>query len=148
MTVDISGFGLVVNLLASNTLPVGATITQFSDDSDPLDFASIKIADTALGLNGDLLVWAKAVPLPAVLNVVPGSIDDITLQVLADANRVGKGKTSAADVITMTVIYPDGSVVILNNGRLTDAMFGKSVSGGGRLKTKSYAFTFQNKSGV
>ena len=144
---EISGFGLVVNIIASNTLPVGATITQFADDADPLDFASVKIADTAMGLNGDLLTWAKAVSLPAVLNVIPGSTDDITLQILADANRVGKNKAGASDKITMTVVYPDATVVTLMNGRITDASFGRSVASAGRQKTKSYAFAFETKIG-
>jgi len=145
---DISGFGLTVNLLASNTLRVGATITHFADDSDPLDMASVKIADAAMGLNGDLITWAKASPLTAVLNVIPGSPSDLTLGVLADANRVAAGKTSAQDEITMTVIYQDGSVVTLRKGRITDFMPGKSVAGSSRLKTKAYGFVFEDKAGA
>lgn len=148
MTQNVSGFGTVVNIVASNTLPVGATITQFADDTDPLDFASVRIADVAMGLNGDLLTWAKAQPLPLVLNVIAGSPDDVTLQTLADANRVAQNKTSANDVITATVIYPDASVVTLGGGRLTEAQFGKSISSASRLKTKSYAFSFQTKNGT
>lgn len=142
---DVSGFGLVINIIASNTLPIGATITQFADDSDPLDLASIRIADVAMGLNGDLLTWAKAVPIPAVINVVPGDTNDITLQTLADANRVGQNKIGANDIITMTIVYPDLTTVVLSGGRITDSMFGNSVSSAGRKKTKSYAFAFQNK---
>ena len=149
MAQDISGANTVVNIVASVTFPTGLPITQFADDADPLDMASIKIADTAMGLNGDLLVWGKAAKLPAVLNVIPGGPDDINLQILADQNRVAQGKTSAGDVITMTIIYPDGSLVTLINGRMTDAMFGKSIASGSfRLKTKSYAFEFQDKVGV
>ena len=145
MSQDISGFGVVVNLIASNTFPAGLTITQFADDSDPLDFASIAIADKAMGANGDLLVWAKATPLPMVLNVVAGSEDDVNLGILANANRVAQGKSSAADVLYATVIYPDGTVSTRVEGRITDAMFGKSIAGTSfRLKTKSYAMTFQD----
>lgn len=145
---DVSGFGAVVNIVASNTFPVGITITQFSNDADPMDMAAVKIADTAMGVNGDLIVWAKAVPLPLVLSVVPGSQDQINLQILADANRVAQNKSSAADVITATVIYPDGSVTTLISGRITDAMFGKSISGDGRIKTKVYTFMFSDKIGA
>lgn len=145
MANDITGFGVVVNVVASNTFPVGFPVTQFADDADPIDFASVKIADTAMGLNGDLVSWAKAVPLPVVLNVIPGSEDDLNLQVLADANRVGQGKVSAYDSITLTVIYPDGTVVTFTGGKITDAMFGKSIAGSGRLKTRAYAFSFEQK---
>lgn len=145
---DISGFGIVVSVIASNTFPTGFTVTQFADDADPLDIASVRIGDVAMGLNGDLITWAKAVPLPAVLNVIPGSADDLNLSILANANRVAQGKSSAQDIITMTVIYPDGSTTILTSGKITDAPFGKSVASAGRLKTRSYAFAFQNLSGT
>lgn len=147
MTQDISGFGAIVTIVASNTFPAGLPITQFADDADPLDFASIQIADKAMGLNGDLVVWARANPLPVVLNVIAGSDDDVALGILAEANRVGQGKTSAQDLITLTAIYPDGSLITFSSGRITDAMFGKSIASQGRLKSKAYAFTFQNKAG-
>lgn len=145
MTTNVSGFGLVVNIIASNTFPVGFAVTQFADDADPMTMASVRIADTAMGLNGDLITWSKATPLPMVLNVIPASDDDINLQILADANRVGQNKNSANDEITATIAYPDGQVVTLSGGKMTDAEFGRGVSSAGRQKTKSYAFAFQSK---
>ena len=147
MTVDVSGFGGAINIIASNTFPSGFTVTQWSNDADPLDFAAVKFADTAMGVNGDLIVWSKAVPLPMVISVIPGSLDDQNLQILADANRAAQGKASAGDVIYATVLYPDGSSVQLAGGRMTDASFGKSISGDARIKTKVYSFTFQTKVG-
>lgn len=144
---DISGFSLQINLIASVTFPAGFTINQFADDVDPFDLDSIKILDAAMGLNGDLITWAKAVPLPCAIAVIPGSDDDINLQILADSNRVAQGKSSARDQLTLTGIYPDGSTVTLVQGRITDAVFGKSVSSAGRLKTKVYKFIFQDKIG-
>ena len=145
---DITGSGTRINIVASNTFPAGFTVTQLADDTDPLDFASVTIADKAMGLNGDLITWAKAVPLPAVVAVIAGSNDDLNLQILADANRVAYNKVSAHDQITMTVVYPDGSVVTLTGGVITDAQFGKSIAGSQRLKTKTYSFAFQAKIGV
>src|SRR5882724_9120 len=99
MTQDISGFGAVVSLIASNTFPTGFVITQFADDSDPVDMPSINIGDAAMGLNGDLIVWRRAIPLPSVIAVIPGSADDINLGILAAANRAGQGVFPANDVI-------------------------------------------------
>src|SRR5262249_55612382 len=140
MTTDITGFGTIINIIASTTFPVGFQVTQLADDSDPLDFAAVQIGDTAMGVNGDLIAWARAVSLPMVLNVIPGSQDDINLPLLANVNRVGKGKASPYDLITATVIYPDGTQVTLTGGKMTNAPFGKSISSAGRLKTRSYAF--------
>jgi hypothetical protein len=145
---NLTGFGLIVSLQASNTFPSGIILTQFADDADPLDFASVKFADSAMGLNGDLIIWAKAIPLPMVLNVIPAGQDDQNLQILANANRVGLNKASAYDVITASVQYPDGSQTTVINGVMTDAMFGSSVASAGRLKTKSYTFMFENRVGA
>lgn len=145
MTQDVSGFGAVITIVADTTFPAGIQITQFADDADPFDMASVQIADKAMGLNGDLIVWAKAQPLPVVINVIPGSDDDVNLNILAQANRVGQGKISAYDNITLSAIYPDGSSVVFNNGKITDGMFGKSIASAGRLKTRAYVFTFQGQ---
>ena len=91
----ITGFGLVVTVRASNTFPFGFKVTEFADDADPFDFPSQQIADSAMGLNGDLIVWAKANPIKISLAVVPGTFDDINLGILMEANRVGKGKQGA-----------------------------------------------------
>lgn len=147
MPQDVSGFGAVINIIADNTFPAGFVVTEFSNDVDPFDMAAVKIADVAMGVNGDLIKWAKAVPLTMVLSVIPGSADDVNLQILADANRVAQGKVSASDTITATVYYPDGSSVQYAPGSITDAAFGKSLSGEGRLKTKVYSFAFKTKVG-
>lgn len=143
---SVTGFGIVVTLIASNTFPTGLPVTQFSDDTDPILINDVKIADTAMGLNGDLLAWAKATALPMTLNVIPGSADDVNLQILANANRVGQGKNSANDVLSATIVYPDGSVVVLTGGIITDASFGRGVQSSGRQRTKSYSFLFSAQS--
>lgn len=145
---DITGFGSAISLIASNTYPAGIAISQLADDADPADMASVKIADTAMGVNGDLLRWSRAVPNPVVLNVVPGGTDDVNLAILANANRASQGKQSANDVITLTIVYPDGSTITFNNGTITDAMFGKSIASAGRVKTRPYTFSFESSTGA
>lgn len=147
MAGEIGGFGLQISLIASVTFPAGIILTQFADDADPLDSAAIQIADAAMGLNGDLVTWSKAVPIPMALNVIPQSDDDRNLAVLAEANRVGKGKRSVRDVITASIIYPDGTATIVSNGKLLTSMVMTSVSSSSRMKSKPYTFAFQNKTG-
>jgi hypothetical protein len=144
---NISGFGIVLSIIASKTFPVGLVINQFADDADPLDVPSLQIADKAMGLNGDLIVWSKANPLVVTLDVIPGSFSDINLSILLEANRVGRGKIGARDTITMTVLYPAGNFIVLSNGVITDGMPFNSVSSAGRLKSKNYAFSFENRVG-
>lgn len=144
-TNNISGFGAVLSIIASNTFPIGFVVTQFADDADPITLNSVRIADTAMGLNGDLIKWSRAATLPMVINVIPGSDDDENLQILADANRVGQNKAGADDTITATIVYPDGQTVVFTGGAMTDGEFGRGIASSGRQKTKSYAFSFASK---
>lgn len=140
---DISVFGLQLNLVASVTFPAGFLITQFADDADPFDIPSLQIADKAMGVNGDLITWSKANPLEVTINVVPGGEDDTNLNILLNANRVGRGKFSARDIITMAGVYPDGRTVTLTQGKLTNGSPARSGASSGRLKTKPYVFAFE-----
>lgn len=142
---DISGFGLRANVKASITFPNGFDITEWADDTDPLDSESIQIRDKAMGLNGDLVTWSKAMPLPVAMGVIPNSEADKNLAVLFEANRVGKGKTGARDVLTITYVYPDGSTATFSEGVITDGPATLSVASAGRIKTNVYKFAFENR---
>ena len=147
MTV-VSGFGAVVTIRASNTFPVGFVITEFADDADPIDIPSLQTGESSMGLNGDLITWSKANPIKASISVVPNSVDDINLSILFEANRVGKGKQGAQDIITLNIVYPSRNFINLTNGIITDGMPGNSISTEGRLKSKTYSFSFENKVGI
>jgi len=144
---NISGYGFRVNVIASNTFPVGVVLSSFADDADPFDIPSIQIADKAMGINGDLIIWSKANPIIINLNLIPQSSDDLLMATLLEANRVGRGKIGARDIITMTGIYPNGTPIILTNGAITDGLPGSAVASSGRLKSKIYTFCFENKTG-
>lgn len=144
MTQDISGFGTRIVIQASNTFPSGFSVTQSADDADPIDIPSIQLADKAMTLNGTLVKWSKANPIPVTLNVIPGSNDDRNLQVLASANRAAAGRRPARDVITMTVVYPSGETTRLMRGVITDAPPAKSIASAGRMKTNAYVFAFED----
>ena len=141
---DISVFGIRVQVVASQTFPSGINITQFADDADPFDAPSMQIRDKAMGVNGDLISWSKANPIPVTLNVVPNSEDDKNLSVLFEANRVGKGKQGARDVISITAVYPDGKTASFSQGVITDGQPANSAQSSGRMKSKAYAFAFEN----
>ena len=141
---DISVFGIRVQVIASQTFPAGISITQFADDADPFDAPSMQIRDKAMGVNGDLISWSKANPIPVTLNVVPNSEDDKNLSVLFEANRVGKGKQGARDVISITAVYPDGRTASFSQGVITDGQPANSAQSSGRMKSKAYAFAFEN----
>lgn len=144
MSQDISGFGLRVVVTATRTFPNGFTVSAFADDSDPFDLPELTIAETGMGLNGDLVTWSNANPINVTLNVIPNSDEDRNLQTLFNANRVGRGKQAVQDVIRLVGVYPDGSRVILTEGKTTSYMPGNSVASAGRIKSKPYNFMMEN----
>lgn len=145
---DISSFGLQVRLSASETFPQGITITQFADDADPVDSPSQQVRDKAMGVNGDLIGWSRANPIPLSISVIPGSADDENLSILLEGNRPGRGKLPARDVINATVLYPDGTVRNFSSGFITDGPSAKSSASSGRLKSNTYQFAFENVNGI
>jgi hypothetical protein len=144
---DISGFGIRVRVIASRTFPAGVTLTQFADDADPFDTPEITVAETAMGVNGDLIIWSKANPIMVALNVIPNSEDDRNLAILLEANRVARGKRGARDVITLSAIYPDGTTKTMNSGAILTGRPANSIASAGRMKSKPYGFAFEGSSG-
>lgn len=144
MTIDVSGFGTSVNIVADTTFPSGFEVTQFADDADSVDTPSVQISDKAMGSNGDLVTWSKANPIILTINVLPTSDDAANLQVLAASNRAVRGRRAVRDLITATVTFPDGTVNRYLRGKLTDAPLGKSFASSGRLKTQAYVFAFED----
>lgn len=144
---NISATGLEVIIRASNTFPAGFTVTEFADDADPLDGPNIDIGDSAMGVNGDLVVWNTPQPLEVTLNVIPGTEADRALEILAEANRVAKNKSFARDIITMTFYYPvPGKRFTLINGHIRSIPPVYSAASAGRIKSRTYSFRFENKS--
>jgi len=142
---NVSAFGFVATVKASNTFPNGFPLTMFADDADPFDVPSIQIADKGMGINGDMVHWSKANPITVSFNVIPGSEDDENMRVLFEANRPGKGKSIASDEISISVIYPgDGArSYTLSKGILTDGMPTNGIQQSQRQKSKTYNFAFE-----
>lgn len=144
MVNDISGFGTKVTLQSVPTFPAGITVTQFADDADSLDSPNQTIGEAAMGVNGDMVFWSKAIVNPIELNVIPDSLDDQNLATLFALNKVGKGKISAQDLIQIVITYPNGATATFINGKITEGPATSSVANSGRKKTKKYMFKFEN----
>ena len=144
MSVNASGLGVQVVLTATNTYPLGVTLTQFPGDADPLDIPAIDVADTENGLNGDMVYFNKYNAIAVTLNIIPNSVDDEKLSLLFDLNRPGRGKQIANDTITLTATYADGRFITLSNGILKSGMPAKSIGSDAKMKSKAYEFHFEN----
>lgn len=142
---NISAQGIAVRLVASSTFPQGITLTTFADDADALDFPTATVANATMGLNGDLVIASAAAPIPVTLNLVPNSEDDRNMAVLLEANRSARGKRPARDVVTMSVVYPDGRTVSFVRGAILTGNPALGAAASGRLKTRPYGLAFEDK---
>lgn len=148
MTVDISGFGGLITVQATFTFPAPVPFTQFPDDQPPFEFESAEIAEMVMGNNGDGITWSKAIPIKMGVNLIPYSLDDTTMSVLLENNRVGKGKLfSTRDIITLTIFYSNGRFKVLTGGKILGGQLAPSWEASGRFKTKDFKFSFENITG-
>lgn len=141
---DISGSGISITFKFSQTFPSGFTFTDFADDADPFDMPALIIAATAMNVNGQMVTWSAPTPILPTINAIPGSNGDNNLAIAFEANRASQGKRIAKDIVTIVAVYPDGSTCTLSNGKMISGFPGKSVASAGRLKSKAYAFAFQD----
>lgn len=139
---DLSHFGTVATITASNTLPTPAPITHFADDADGMDLPEMTIADMVMGTNGDAVTWTIAAPIELSLNLIPNTLSHLTMNTLFEANRAEKGKLPARDEITLIRIAPDLSTLTLTGGKIISGTPATSMASSGRLKTATYKLRF------
>lgn len=139
---DLSHFGTVATISASNTIPAPLPITHFADDADGMDLPSINIAEMVMGTNGDAVTYSIATPIEITMNIIPNTISHVAMGTIFEANRAEKGKNPARDIITVVRVAPDGSTLTLSGGKMTSGMPATSMASSGRLKTASYGLKF------
>lgn len=140
---EISVLGTKAYLTADKTFPAGFEINKFPADSDGIDIQESQIANTEMGVNGDLIGWRTAVPQSLTLTVIPGSDEDKNLQILLDRNRAAKGRVFAQDIITLVVTLANGTTHTFSNGLIISGELGYSITSQGKIRTKRYGFMFE-----
>lgn len=143
---NISGFGLTGVVTASTTFPNGFPINAFADDADPLDAPDLEVADTAFGLNGDMVTWNRPTGIEIIIAVLPNSEEEQNLSALVEANRTAKGKRGARDEINISLAYPNGQTATMASGVVVTGPVVQAVASSGRMKTRQFRFRFETVS--
>lgn len=134
---DVSATGVSIFIRSSVSFPTGFIVEGMADDTDPLGFSEMTVAEADTNINGDLVTWGKPQVMTPKLAVVAGSPADDNLQIMLAARENG-----VREEVEMTVTYPDGSSVTASEGVMTTGTKGKNVSSAGRTATRSYGFAF------
>lgn len=140
---DISAVGASLFIQASETVPNGFFVKQFSDDNDPFDTPNVGIRDTGVALNGNMVSWATLNLVDFTVSVVPDSEEDRALSRIWQANRCYPGHVPVKDNITITKRLLNGKQTVYTDGVIVDGPPALSGSSEGRLKTNTYTFRFE-----
>ena len=144
MAVDVSALGIKATLVAVPSYPAGTTLSQFADDGDSLNVPDMTIMQSGMGVNGDLVVWRTAVPCELDVNLIPGTDECNAMENLFKLNMTQKNKISSKDVITLSVVHPNGKVDVLTNGYIIAGKPVQDYSANGRAKTRTFRMVFEN----
>lgn len=144
MAIDVSAMGLKVLIKAVPSFPVGIEITHFADDGDSLNISDIQTMESAVGVNGDLVVWRVATPCELSINVIPGTDECKDLETLFNLNMTQRNRVSSKDVLTMVITHPDGKQTVLSNGYIVGGKPAQDYSSNGRANSREFRFVFEN----
>lgn len=144
MSIDVSAMGLKVLIKAAPSFPVGIEVTHFADDGDSLNISDITTMESAVGVNGDLVVWRVATPCELSINVIPGTDECKDLETLFNLNMTQKNRVSSKDIITMVITHPNGKQTVLSNGYIVGGKPAQDYSSNGRANSREFRFVFEN----
>lgn len=139
---DISVAGSEVSIISNPTFPAGFTITEWATDADPLTIEDVQVAQSEIGVNGDVISWHRAAMVNVDMNVIPNSESDKNLMILTATNKVEKNKVSLHDNITMVIAYADGTIKTFSEGTIVSGSVANSMVNDGKIRSKNYKFTF------
>lgn len=146
--INISGFGLSVNIVALQTFPMGFTVKQFADEVDPISFEPMEPVGYKMLYDESLFQYNKAAPVIVTLGVLPQTTDDINLKLMLTSKKGTTSLIPFSDTTTMVVSYPDGGKVVLSEGTIVSGPVGDSVSANGRKSCNRYRFAFGTVAGL
>lgn len=145
---DISGFGTNVTIVATQSFPLGFTVTRFADDVDPIGVEETEPNGFEMLYDGSLFPYGKAAAIKISISVIANSSDDVNLKLLLSANKSSSSLIPLPDITTMVITYPDGGRVVLSNGTILKGTFADAIAPAGRRKSNTYTFVFGNFAGA
>lgn len=140
--IDVSGFGTGIVVLALQSFPTGFQLSQFADDSDPIEAKEIEPTGYEMLYDGDLFAFDKATPIEVAVSVIPGTPDDINLKILLQNKHSPKSLIPLPDITSMVITYPDKGRIVLSKGTILKGPLVDSINTSGRRKGNKYTFVF------
>lgn len=152
--VDVSGVFPKV-MIASTGIPPLINITNFADDSNPIDVDQIEVTGHGINVNGVLVTWEKPTAYIVSVSVLAGTEEATSLTTLLESSHARAGANFAlAPTVTLTkkigkrnmlgiITSDDGETY--TNGRIVSGPAGTSIDSEGRKQSQTFTFVFENK---
>lgn len=147
---------------AKVTFKVGKSsviLDEFASDQDPISVPELEVRNGEMNMNGDLVTWAKPVPISFSVSVIPGSQSDKQLSAaIRSAHIGGKGEHTQFDAVfipSLTITTPYGQAQntltvatrdswTFSNGYLSAGSPAQGTNSEGKANSKTYTFTFES----
>ena len=135
---DITAIGTKI-AIQSLAVPLGWVFTQSAQDGTFWEVDTTTIGEVAVGLNCNQISWSKPSVITLRISVVPNSVDDSVLGMIATYNRA-QGAAANLDSIQISKIEPNGVKSIYGNFKLIEIPPDNTANAEGNFATKTYTF--------
>lgn len=154
--IDISMAGSIVTIKGPK---LSVEISEFASEGDPISIPDLEVRNGEMGLNGDLVTWAKPSPIAFSVSVIPGSESDRKLSAALRAGHIGgRGASTQFDSVyvqQLTIKTPYGqaknnltvsnsSSWVFSNGYLLSGSPAQGTNAEGKAAMKTYNFVFES----
>lgn len=133
-----------VSFAGSSVTVAGITITDFMDDSNPVEFQDVDVSSVGVNCNGSMVRNAKPNVVMMSVTVIPGSDSDNQLFNLWKRYRVqGSWQPAWEEGLTASVTIGSGrGSRSYSNGTMVTGPGGPSSNGEGKMSGRTYTFAF------
>jgi hypothetical protein len=145
---NLSAFGTGITVVALSTFPVGFSLSEFADDSDPLVIDDVEPVGSENLVDGSIFFFDKAAPVKVVVSLIAGSQDDLNCKILLQARKGSSSIINIPDITSLVINYPSTGLVAFSEGSIVSGPLGDSIQQSGRFKGNKYTFMFGAFSGA
>ena len=133
-----------VSFAGSTVTIAGITVTDFMDDSNPVEFQDVDVSSVGVNCNGSMIRNAKPNVIMMSVTVIPGSQSDERLYGLWKKYRVqGNYNAQWEQGLTASVSIGSGrGSKSFSNGTMVSGPGGPSSNGEGKMQGRTYTFAF------
>lgn len=142
--IDVSFAGSTIRITGNGSVE----ISNFMDNSNPIDFPDTAVSDVAINCYGQMIRNAKPNPIVMSVTVIPGSKEDNSLYNMWQRYRLTDGsydeqwRTALRATISVANKTMAKKTYEFSGGTMVSGPGGPSATGDGKMQGRTYTFAF------